>query len=310
MRKECAACRLLVICLCLVLCAGCSKQPEPEQDDSLSICATIFPIYALSERIARDVPDLQVDCLMQPQDGCIRSYELSEWDIAKIAAADAVIMGGRGLEAFESALLSEDAQLPSVSVLPGIELIGAEEEIDDETESHLLGANPWAFLSVERAKDMASAIETGLAGFDPDNEALYHANYESAVSALDGLLAEMMRTLSDVQLQPVALMHEGLIYMTEELGIETVTRIDREPGTAIYDNDWEEALDQLKAGGAQLVLLEKQAPDAMINTLEQAGYKVALIDTLTTYPIGAQFAHYISAMQVNALAIKDAMTAQ
>ena len=95
----------LICALVVLLLTGC--HPLMEGEDALPtkyVSATFYPLYSLAVNIVKDVPALSLSCLTQPQDGCIRSYELSDWDYRTLMEQDAVIFGGRGLESFESTL--------------------------------------------------------------------------------------------------------------------------------------------------------------------------------------------------------------
>ena len=97
-------CRAISVLLLLSLLVGCSPIVE-DTPDAISLYATFYPIYALAQMVLQDVPDLTLNCLVQPQDGCLRAYSLSDWDLYLLAySADGVIMGGCGLESFEDTL--------------------------------------------------------------------------------------------------------------------------------------------------------------------------------------------------------------
>ena len=76
------------------------------------VCATFPPFYALTALLTDGIDGLQLSCLVQPQDGCLRDYALSDWDLYTLASADIIIAGGRGLESFESTLQSLGAAGP------------------------------------------------------------------------------------------------------------------------------------------------------------------------------------------------------
>lgn len=302
---------LTLILIPMLLLSGCVNvaQPEPEaaQIEGKLIYASFYPLYALSERIVRGVPNMVVKVLVQPQDGCLRNYELSEWDIAKIASCDAMIVGGRGLETFEAALMNqEDGGVAAIGAMNGLTLIGQGGEVDGELESHLQGGNPWLFLSTDGAEQIMESIAGGMAGLDPGFEGMYADNLERGQEALQNLRQDCLEALVRVAPQPVALLHEGLVYLAEDLGLNVVCQVDREPGTELYDNDLSAAIDEMNAAGAKVVLVEKQAPDQLKQALKAAGFRVALIDTLSTFPIGAGFDHYLKAMKGNARAVADA----
>ena len=292
----------------LLLLSGCNTQPQEQAqpDETKLVYATFFPLYAITERVIRGVPDLHLRTLIQPQDGCIRDYQLSDLDIAKIAAADAIIMAGRSLESFEGAFFTDDIGLTAIAAYDGLTLIGQGTETDGEEGSHFDGENPWLFLSVEGAGLIMESIAGAMASVDPDYEAQYAENLHQGLEELEDLYADMQAALTAVNPVSVGLMHEGLVYMAEDLGLHVACHVDREPGTAVYDNDLMITRADLKGTGAKVVLLEKQAPDQLKNAMKDAGYQVALIDTLTTFPMGAAFDHYLEAMRGNARAIAGA----
>lgn len=304
--------RLLALLLIpLLLLSGCVHvaQPEPiKEPEGKLIYASFYPLYALAERVVKGVPNMTVKVLVQPQDGCLREYDLSEWDIAKIAASDAMIVGGRGLETFESALMDQEEGegIAAIGAMNGLTLIGQGEEVDGELESHLQGENPWLFLSVDGAEQIMESIAGGMAGLDPGFEEMYADNLAHGEEALHKLQMDSQEILLQAKPQPVALLHEGLPYLAEDLGLNVVCQVDREPGSELYDNDLKAAIDQMNAAGAKVALIEIQAPDQLKQALKEAGFQVALIDTLSTFPIGAGFDHYLEAMKGNAQAVADA----
>ncbi len=306
--------RLLILALIsLLLLSGCVKLTRPEPEPTAAapegklIYASFYPLYALAEQVVSGVPNMTLRPLIQPQDGCLRNYELSEWDVAKIAASDAVILGGRGLERFEPALMGgEQSQVAAIGAMNGLTLIGQGEDEDGELDSHLQGENPWLFLSTEGAGQIMESIAGGMAGLDPGFESLYAHNLVHGMEQLDKLRQDCLEILLQTSPRPVALLHEGLPYLAEELGLNVVCQVDREPGSELYDNDLKAAVEQMRATGAKVALMERQAPDQLKRALKEAGFQVALIDTLSTFPIGAGFEHYLRAMKGNAQAVADA----
>ncbi|MBQ3423728.1 MAG: hypothetical protein IJH38_00820, partial [Clostridia bacterium] len=114
---------VLTVFMCCMLLTSC-RRLVPEEEETISVYASFYPIYALADGVTRSVPDVELHCLVQPQDGCLRSYQLSDWDLALLKrGADAVISGGRGLESFEDALFTLGKEGPAVSaVLYNIDL--------------------------------------------------------------------------------------------------------------------------------------------------------------------------------------------
>ena len=268
-------------------------------EPSLTIYASFYPIYALALNVIGDVPGVTLKCLTQPQDGCLRNYALSEWDAAVLSTADAVLMGGRGLESFESTLAS--GTLPMVTLMDGARLLGQDETVADEEEAgHFVGANPWLWLSPEGAREMAQGIASAMAQLDPQYEALYNQNLTAFERKIDKLMDGAHAT------GRVALMHEGLIYFAQAMGLTAVTTVQREPGTDFEVSELETALAQLSGAEVDVILIETQAPTRLVRELSQAGYTVVKIDTLTAQDQADPDA-YLSTMADNFSRVKAAL---
>lgn len=303
------AIEIFVVFLALsVALTGCRPVVPPEEK-AITVFATFYPIYALADAVMADVPNATLRCLVQPQDGCLRDYQLSDWDLALLErSADAVIMGGRGLESFESALFAWGDAGPAVSaVLYNLALYNQDDRrVDGERESHLDGANPHLYMSVDGAKAIAESVDAMLAALDPDYAGLYAQNTESALTRLDALRAEMKAVAGDLTGRRAILMNEALIYVANDYGLTVADWIDRESGTGMYDDVLEDCLERLSAAEAKVVLIERQAPKRLIGALESAGFAVARIDILSTHGEAGGFETYIRAQLANAEAIRDA----
>ena len=292
---------MMALVLCLV---GCRPLVE-DAPKALSLYATFYPIYALTDAVARDVPDMELHCLVQPQDGCLRSYQLSDWDLYLLAAgADAVVMGGRGLESFESALFAWGDRGPAVSaVLYNLELYNQQDTASGEQESHLSGANPHLYMSLEGAAQIVDSISATLISLDPDYGELYIQNTESARDQLTALLADQRETLAPLTGRPVILMNEALIYTVQDYGLAVADWIDRESGEGIGDRELEALLARLSGSEAKVVLIERQAPQALVEALERAGFAVARLDVMSTHREGEGFDTYLEIQRENAQSI-------
>lgn len=287
----------------------CSCSPLIEADDTIELYASFYPIYALLDKLAEDVPDMQLRCLVQPQDGCLRSYEISDWDLRLLdSSADAVIIGGRGLESFESMLFSWGDNGPAVSaVLYNLELYNQESEIQsDEEVSHLADANPHLYMSVDGAKSMIESMEASLIALDPQYAHIYSKNALEALDSLNRLKSDMLKTAGDISGNKVILMNEAMVYVAQDYGLDIDMWYDRESGVALYDSELSQCLSELEKSSAQVVLIERQAPDAFVDALEDAGYTVARIDILSDHKASDGFDGYLQAQKENAAAIRSA----
>ena len=296
---------IAMACMCLTACSPLIEDDE----ETLDVYATFFPIYMLTEPLMRGIPNAQLHCLVQPQDGCLRSYQLSDWDIYLLAtSADAVIAGGRGLETFESTLFGLGENGPAVSaILYNLELYNRRvSHAQDETDSHIVGLNPHLYMSIDGARQMVESAGAMLMTFDPKYQGLYGVNIESTMTALDDLEKTTDGILGAYRGRHVILMNEAMIYIAQDYDLNVAAWIDRESGVNLYGVELEECLGTLSRADAQVILIEKQAPRALIDALEDAGYSVALIDTFSTHNADEGFDMYIQGQIDNAKAVRSA----
>ena len=310
--KEVKLLRRFIVALALLLVAaaltGC--KPIVEDDvETLSVYATFYPIYALTDAVMAGVPDAELHCLVQPQDGCLRNYQLSDWDAALLASgADAVMLGGRGLESFEGALFDWGDDGPAVcAILYNLELFDAGSAGDAEADSHFSGQNPHLYMSLEGARQMVSAIAAMLESMDPKYASLYVDNASAADAALDSALRDARETLSDYNGRRVAVMNEALAYCARDYGLDIAVTIERESGDGMNGAALEACLDRLADAEIDAVLIERQAPAAFVEAIEAAGFAVARLDVLSTHTEGEGFRDYLEIQSGNARAIAEAL---
>lgn len=287
--------------------AGCHRL-VPEDDEPVAVYATFWPVYALTDAVTRDVPDLSLRLLVQPQDGCLRDYQLSDWDAALLSrGAKAVVMGGRGLESFESTLFAWGERGPAVAaLLYNLELYNQDDRASDDAESHLRGPNPHLYMSLEGAKTIVASAAAVMQSLDAAYAAQYAANAADAEAKLDALLAENRATLADIEGMPVILMNEALVYVARDYDLNVAAWIDRESGESFIGTELDTCLETLRASGANVILIEKHAPQNLTEALEAAGYAVARIDVLSTHREGEGFDAYLQIQADNARALRDA----
>ena len=295
--------------LLTLLLTGC--HPLMKGEDALEtkyVSATFYPLYSLAVNIVKDVPALSLSCLTQPQDGCIRSYTLSDWDYQTLMAQDAVIFGGRGLESFEGTLTQQTGGPILLSALEGANLrsetVG---NSDDENTAHFRGENPWSFLSVAGAMEISIAVAGAMAVVDETFAEKYHENLTEYLARLEVLISKMSDVVARAPYRKVAVLHEGLTYFAGQFSLDMVCVYPREPGSDLIDNDLAALLAALSAAEAELVLVEEQAPASLVSAVEAAGYPVARLDTLTAHTADGDTGKYERIMLENAEALAEAL---
>ena len=304
----------LLLCMCLMACAfsGCNLHAATEEaspeTEALSIYATFYPIYGITALVADGVPELQINCLAQPMDGCLRSYSLSDWDLALLVrSADAVISGGRGLEAFESTLYALGKSGPAiVSVLYNLKLATVKPANETGEESHWTDENPHIYMTIDGAIAIAERIAANLTVLDPEYADLYAENLENAKNRLESLREETHSLTGDLTGRKVIIMNEALVHTAQEYGLDVELCYARESGEALYDRELEDCIELLSACDARVILMEKQVPEALRRALEEAGFRVAALDVLSTRRASEGAEGYFEAQMANARALAAA----
>lgn len=302
---------IAAFCLCLSGCGAKKEASIPADDGSMNIYASFYPIYALADLITDGVENVNLHCLVQPQDGCLRAYQLSDWDLVLIdGAADAIFIGGSGLESFESILyaLGEDGPVVSALLYDMNLKHQMAKNSSEDTDSHWIGENPHIYMDVDAAQELCRRICATMVLLDPVHEKDYIANLQKAQNSLADLKEEIQQNLSSLQDKKVIAMNEALVYADTVYGLSIELCFERENGENIDGKDLENCLAMLENCEANVILMEKQAPQALCSALEAAGYRIAQMDVLSTHRSDEGAEGYFRAHRANVQAIMDAFS--
>lgn len=298
---------LMSLAVVLVLSMSACTPIVEDAPQTISLYATFYPIYALTEMVVQDIPDLELHCLVQPQDGCLRSYDLSDWDLYLLSySADAVLSGGNGLEGFSEMLESlAETRFSLAEVLYGLPLYQVNGK-DDETATHFDGTNPHLYMSIDGAIQILQNIAGSLAMLDQRCADLYTKNLDAAVEELRALQRDFANQTSVCKGEKAAVLNEALVYVAQDCQMDIVATIQRESGVDLYDDELDQCIAELAESGARIVLIEQQAPKPLVDALESAGFSVARLDILSTRSEADGKQGYFDAQMNNARTLAEA----
>ena len=174
---------LALVSVLALLCAGCSDAPAQE-DDTLHILATTYPVYLFTTAVTEGVEDIEVTRLINEEVSCLHDYTLTVNDMKAIEKADVIIMNGAGFEDFMSdALAQTDATVIDCS--EGIALLESCHDHDGhDHEGHDHAHDPHFWLDPDCAAQMVETIATELTALDAHNTERYSSNLETCLSSL------------------------------------------------------------------------------------------------------------------------------
>ena len=298
---------LAALAVALVLFLSACTPIVEDAPQTLSLYATFYPIYALADMLVQDVPDLELHCLVQPQDGCLRGYTLSDWDLYLMSySANVVLSGGYGLERFSGTLESlAETQFSLAEVLYGLPLYQGSED-DGEDTTHFDGNNPHLYMSIDGAIQMLQNMAGALSALDQRYAEQYMKNLDTAIEELTALQNTVAGLTSVCNGKRAAVLNEALVYVAQDCQMEIVATIQRESGVDLYDDELDECIDKLSESGVEVVLIERQAPKPLVDALEAAGFSVARLDVLSTHSESEGAQGYFDAQMSNARALAQA----
>ncbi|MFT4302634.1 MAG: zinc ABC transporter substrate-binding protein [Desulfovibrio sp.] len=300
---------------------------------TLRILATTYPVYLLARNVVQNRPGAQVDLLIPAQTGCPHDYALTPKDMQKLAQADVLLLNGLGLDDFmQKALPNAKPGLvvvdSSTGITPVMEADGEEDEHQEASDAHgghdhaavsheheegehdhahehghvhdHGGVNPHAFASPVQAGIMVKNMADGLAKADPQHAATYEANAQAYGKVLANL-GERLSTLGNKSSNKgIALMHDALVYMARDGGLEVVAVIQENEEAQPSAARLLKVAEVLREHKPALIASEPQYSDKAVQTLSrEVGIPSAQLDSLASGPANPSLDHYEKTMNNN-----------
>lgn len=237
------AAALLAVCLAGVLLAGCagssssgssaapSGSSQPQQDESLQVVTTIFPIYDWARQVIGDVPGVELVWL-QDTGVDMHSYQPSAEDMLKLSSCDVFLYVGGTSDSWVDGALKE-AVNPDMKVLSLLEILGDNARLEELTEGmqaedhegHDHGDedeyDEHVWLSVKNASLLTQSIADTLSQLDPDHADAYAANAAAYEAQLADLDAQYQAAVDAASVKTVLFGDRfPFRYLTEDYGLE------------------------------------------------------------------------------------------
>ena len=96
MRKGRLCVPMIVLCLLLAACGP--RQEAPQDDGTLDLVATTYPVYLFAAEVTRGAENVTLTLMIDQPISCLHDYTLSVNDMKKLADADVIAINGAGLE--------------------------------------------------------------------------------------------------------------------------------------------------------------------------------------------------------------------
>ena len=288
--------------LLLTACGGgTASTPTPaEEDDTLHILATTYPVYLFTTAVTEGVEGVEVTRLIREEISCLHDYTLTVNDMKAIEAADVIVMNGVGLEDFMAdALASSDA--PVIDCSQGVALLAA---LGHEGHDHDAEYDPHIWMDPDRAAQMVWNVATVLSELDTMNGDLYTANASAAEARLQ---SEVNRVEDPDDLAGLITFHDGFQYFAQATGLDLLKAIEEEEGAEASAAEIKEIVGLIGDYDIPAIFTEKNGSDATAQAISrETGCGVAQLDLIMSGD-GSGIQPYVDAINQNIDTVLEAL---
>ena len=288
--------------LLLTACGGgTAATPAPaEDDDTIHILATTYPVYLFTTAVTDGVEGVEVTRLIQEEISCLHDYTLTVNDMKAIEAADVIVMNGVGLEDFMAdALATSDA--PVIDCSEGVALL---EAMGHEGHDHDAEYDPHIWMDPERAAQMVWNVATVLSEVDTMNGDLYTANASAAEARLQ---SEVVGVEDPDILAGLITFHDGFQYFAQATGLDLLKAIEEEEGAEASAAEIKEIVGLIGDYNIPAIFTEKNGSDATAQAISrETGCAVEQLDLIMSGD-GSGIQPYVDAMNQNIDTILEAL---
>ena len=288
--------------LLLTACGGgTAATPAPaEDDDTIHILATTYPVYLFTTAVTDGVEGVEVTRLIQEEISCLHDYTLTVNDMKAIEAADVIVMNGVGLEDFMAdALATSDA--PVIDCSEGVALL---EAMGHEGHDHDAEYDPHIWMDPERAAQMVWNVATVLSEVDTMNGDLYTANASAAEARLQ---SEVVGVEDPDILAGLITFHDGFQYFAQATGLDLLKAIEEEEGAEASAAEIKEIVGLIGDYNIPAIFTEKNGSDATAQAISrETGCAVEQLDLIMSGD-GSGIQPYLDAMNQNINTVLEAL---
>jgi zinc transport system substrate-binding protein len=281
--------------------SGCSSRAEgrnKKNSNETIIVTSFYPLYVFTSNITKDVPNVRVVNMAEPQTGCLHDYQLVPADLKTLEKADIFVVNGAGMESFLDKLISQ---------LPKLTLIEGSKDIPLLTDENGV-KNPHVWVSVTGAIKEVGNIAEGLIAADPVNAEKYRENSQSYIQRLEDLRSKMVSSLKDIKTRDIVTFHEAFPYFAQEFGLNIVSVVEREPGSEPGAGELKKILEEIRQKNVKVLFAEPQySQKAAESIASQTGAKVYNLDPIVTGPKDAPLDSYEKTMEKNLQVLIEAL---
>ena len=311
---------LISLALALSLLCGCgsSGAASTQQDNTLTVVATTYPVYLMASAVTEGVEGVEVERLNTGSVSCLHDYTLSVNDMKKIERADLIAISGVGLDEFmEDALSRSSAAVVDCSehaeLLENLSHHHEEEEEEDEEEGHGHDHDhghydPHYWMDPKNTLCMVENLSAALSWADAANAQQYQANAleaQALLTAWDSSLQDLVDSArsQNIPLSGLVTFHDGFQYFAAAYDLPLLEAIEEEAGSEASAKEIVEITGLVQTHSLPVIFTEVNGSDATARAIcRETGCTTAQL-TMIMDGQGSQLSCYYDAQLANIAAV-------
>lgn len=298
-----------LVLLMLVVFSFTACSNEKKQDDKFNIITSFYPIYIATSNLVDGVDGVSLECLASPEVGCLHDYQLTVNDMKKLENADVFVINGGDMESFFDKAISTYPELEIINsseTLLNVEEHHEEECEEDEHHHHHGEVNSHIWVSIPKYIIQVKNISKKLQELDTENANKYIENEKMYIQKLEALNQELLAMISETEIKNIVTFHEAFDYFAEDLNLNIVAVIEREPGTSPSARDLVGIIDSIRELNVGAIFVEPQYLKTAANTIaNETGVNVYELDPIVSGAFEKDA--YENIMRKNIAILKEAL---
>lgn len=296
---------VIVFCVLLML-IGCTQQKISEQQKTITIVTSFYPIYILAKNITDGVEGITLQNMTQPQTGCLHDYQITTRDRKALEKADLLLVNGAGIESFLEGIKEQYQNLPVVDTSMGITLIEMQQHHhhnDEQIQHDEKEYNGHIWLYSENALKQAENICNALCEKDSTHKQQYTKNLELFRQNIKEFQQNQQHYFDN---NKAVIFHEGFDYIAKEYGFTVQEQIFVEEEKTPSAKELAEMIEHIKQENVTIFFTadDKGKSYAELLAKEVEG-KVYLLNPITAGALEKDA--YLQAMKQNESIIQEAL---
>ena len=287
---------LVITVLALGLAELCGIQRVSENENTVTVVASFYPVYTAALQVAQGSGGVAVHCLTPPSSGCLHDHQLSPSERVTLQKAELLLLNGGGAEAFLEPLLP---QLTATVVNTSATML-PEETCEDHAHNEHIWMAP--ALYTEQVQAICEALCTA----DTANEVLYRQNTARYVSEIEAISKELQTVAETLPLDTALLFHDSVRYVAETLGLTVAGELPLGEEAGLSAAQVATAAESIRDKRV-LFLYDEQYPVQMTQLMHYAAHSAAVSLNCAVTPVAgvADSELWLWAMRKNIERLKE-----